>query len=190
MAFNYQEGVDRMVKAGCIKTLELILQKWPENKTVSEVTLVTMSNIMYRNDPVKGVLGSTCGDEVVAIVKILAKESRVCIAAMRAMGNLASLESNVNWMLEHNAAGNIVYAMELPENRENQELVQTAIDVIGNLASVGPDEDDEEEDEEKEEQLQEEIKEKEAITLNDRIRRIRLGQNKVIPMHSMQARLE
>merc|ERR1711871_622320 len=157
MAFNYQAGVDRMVKAGCIKTLELVLQKWPENKTVSEVTLVTMSNIMYRNDPVKGVLGSTCGDEVVAIVKILAKESRVCIAAMRAMGNLASLESNVNWMLEHNAAGNIVYAMELPENRDNQELVQTAIDVIGNLASVGPDV-DEDEDQENEEKLQEEMK--------------------------------
>lgn len=158
MAFNYQEGVDRMVKAGSIKTLELVLQKWPENKTVSEVTLVTMSNIMYRNDPVKGILGSTCGDEVVAVVKILAKETRVCIAAMRAMGNLASLESNVNWMLEHNAAANIVYAMELPENSDQQELVQTAIDVLGNLASVGPDGDDDDDDEEKEEQIQSEMR--------------------------------
>ena len=52
----------------------------------------------------------------------------------------------------------LVYAMELPENRENQEFSQTAIDVIGNLASVGPDEDDEEEDEGKEEQLQEEMR--------------------------------
>lgn len=147
-----------MVKAGSIKTLELVLQKWPENKTVSEVTLVTMSNIMYRNDPVKGILGSTCGDEVVAVVKILAKETRVCIAAMRAMGNLASLESNVNWMLEHNAAANIVYAMELPENSDQQELVQTAIDVLGNLASVGPDGDDDDDDEEKEEQIQSEMR--------------------------------
>jgi hypothetical protein len=145
MAFNYEEGVRRMVAAGAIKTLEKVLQTWPTHVAIAEVTLVTMSNIMYRNDPVKQTLGLTCGDEVVGIVAALKAEPKVCIAAMRAMGNLASLESNVEWMLENNAVRNIVDAMEHPGNRERHELVQTAIDVIGNLASVGPEDQEDEE---------------------------------------------
>ena len=150
MAFNFPEGVARMVKSGVIKSLEAVLQKWTENVTVCEVTLVTMSNIMFRNDPVKKTLGLTCGDEVVSILNSLVSETRVVIAAMRAMGNLGSLESNVEWMLENGAVKNIVAAMEHPANKDKHELIQTAIDVIGNLASVGG-EDDEDNDEDNEE---------------------------------------
>ena len=86
-----------------IKTLESVLQKWIDNAPVCEVTLVTMSNLMFRNDPVKETLGLTCGDEVVEVVKTLASNTKVVIAAMRALGNLASLETNVMWMLENGA---------------------------------------------------------------------------------------
>ena len=136
MAFNFSDGVTRMVNCGVIKTLESVLQKWIDNAPVCEVTLVTMSNLMFRNDPVKETLGLTCGDEVVEVVKTLASNTKVVIAAMRALGNLASLETNVMWMLENGAVSNLVFAMEHPANLDKHELVQTAIDVIGNLAAV------------------------------------------------------
>ena len=41
---------------------------------------------------------------------------------------------------------------------------------------------------EEKEKLQKEIAEKEAVHLNDRIRRTRLGKNKIIPMHTIQPR--
>lgn len=150
MAFNFPVGVEKLVKNDGIKTLEGVLQKWLSSSTVIEVTLVTMSNIMFRNDPVKEQLGLTCGDEVVASLKTLIADTKVVIAAMRAMGNLASFENNVNWMLDNGAVENITNAMGHPSNKDNIELVQTAIDVIGNLASAGPDESDEEDDETKE----------------------------------------
>ena len=144
LAFNFPTGVERMVTSGVIKTLESVLQRWTTNVTVCEVTLVTMSNIMFRNDPIKKELGLTCGDEVVSILKTLVGETRVVVAAMRAMGNLGSLESNVNWMLKNGAVANIIAAMEHPANKDKDELIQTAIDVIGNLASVEDEDDDEE----------------------------------------------
>ena len=143
-----------MLAADGIETLEEVLQHWTSSVSVCEVTLVTMSNIMFRNDPVKEQLGLTCGDEVVGILKTLISDTRVVVAAMRAMGNLASFEKNVKWMLDNGAVENIVQAMEHPSNKDKHELIQTAIDVLGNLASVGPDDDDnEEEGEEKENEM-------------------------------------
>ena len=156
MAFNFPVGVEKLIAVEGIKTLESVLQKWTSSATVCEVTLVTMSNIMFRNDPVKEKLGLACGDEVCDILKSLISNTRVVVAAMRAMGNLASFEKNVEWMLENGAVDNIVAAMAHPANKDNNELVQTAIDVIGNLASVGPD-GDEEEDEEEEEKKENEM---------------------------------
>ena len=59
------------------------------------------------------------------VVKTLASNTKVVIAAMRALGNLGSLEKNVMWMLENGAVSNLVFAMEHPANRDKHELVQT-----------------------------------------------------------------
>ena len=132
-AFNNDEGVKVLIDQGIIKLMEKVLQTYPSENRLMELTLVTLSNLMYGNDIVKKELGLTCGDEIVDVVKRV-DGSSTQKAAMRCLGNLASIDENIKWVLQNNGAAVIVNTIE--SNMRNADVVQTAIEVLGNLASI------------------------------------------------------
>jgi hypothetical protein len=132
-AFDNDAGVKAMVQQGVIKLVEKVLQTYPDQNRLMELTLVTLSNLMYGNDVVKKDLGLTCGDEIVDVVKRI-DGSKVQKAAMRALGNLASIDENIQWILKNKGAEVIVSTIKKLE--KDKEVVQTAIEVLGNLASI------------------------------------------------------
>ena len=97
-AYDYVPAIELMTKQGIIKLIEKVLQQFPDSKRIMELTLVTVSNLMYGNDDIKKDIGLTCGDEIVDVIKRHNEHKPIQQAAMRAVGNLASIDENIKWL--------------------------------------------------------------------------------------------
>ena len=133
-AYDYVPAIELMTKQGIIKLIEKVLQQFPDSKRIMELTLVTVSNLMYGNDDIKKDIGLTCGDEIVDVIKRHNEHKPIQQAAMRAVGNLASIDENIKWLLENECAATVVKCIEF--HRSDPNVVGIAIDVLANLASV------------------------------------------------------
>ena len=133
-AYDYVEGIELMNKQGIVKLIEKVLQTFPDNVRIMELTLVTLSNLMYGNDAIKRNIGLTCGDEVVDVIQRHNEHKSLQQAAMRTIGNLASIDENIRWLLENECAATVVNCIE--SHCDDMEVVSIAVDVLANLASV------------------------------------------------------
>ncbi len=138
LAFNSSANIDAITQAGGVKTIEKVMQNYEDDGAILELCMVALSNLMHNNDAVRIDVGQTCGDEVVHIIRRLYTEPALVKSAMRCIGNLSFCDQNIRYLVSEHATEVVVRAMSA--HPQDIELLQLAIDVIGNLASLDFDE--------------------------------------------------
>ena len=134
LAFNSIANIGRIVAGNGVKAVELSMQTYADEPRLLENATCVLSNLMFGSDDNKLMIGQTCGDEIVHIIRMHAVDVKLFKMALRALGNLSYCDANIRWIVNHGAAAVIVKGMEL--NQKDEECLQLAVEVMGNFASL------------------------------------------------------
>jgi hypothetical protein len=143
LAYGSQTNMNKIVDAGCVDTMQSVMQSHPSHFGVLEASLCLLSNLMFENDENKKIICDGCAEEIVEIFRRSTGEAAVLKMALRCVGNLSTEDENILTIVRCSATQCIAEAMA--SLKDDLEFVQMAVEVIGNFASLESEEEDESE---------------------------------------------
>ena len=139
LSFNSLPNIDCITDKDGVGAVEKVMQQYPQETKVLELALKILSNLLWQHDENKIMVGQTCGDEIVNIIRVHFAEEAIVLAALRALGNLSFCDENIPFLVKEGATECIVKGMTQHPN--NVAIVRMALDVVGNFAALSPDDD-------------------------------------------------
>ena len=101
-------------------------RRYPDEPRLLENATCALSNLMFGSDDNKLMIGQTCGDEIVHIIRMHSADAKLFKMALRALGNLSYCDANIRWIVNHGAAAVIVKGMDLYAKDEEGLQVRRA----------------------------------------------------------------
>jgi hypothetical protein len=145
LAYGSQTNMCKIVEAGCVETMQSVMQSHPEESSILETALCLLSNLMFENDENKTIICEGCAEEIIEIFRRSTDNASVLKMALRCVGNLSTEDANILIIVRCSATQCIADAMRALQS--DLEFTQMAVEVIGNFASLEAEEDDEDGDE-------------------------------------------
>ena len=135
LAFNSSANIEALMAKGVVANVMTLVKAWPKHARILENAMCALSNLMYGSDDNKRKIGTECGPEIVRVIAALSADVPLFKMAMRALGNLSFCDDNIRPIVEsHHATRALVAGMR--NNAKDAGVLQLAMDVIGNLASL------------------------------------------------------
>jgi hypothetical protein len=132
LTFNSAQNTTLAVKHDGISAIKSIMTVLNHRVRIIEIALTNLSNWMYVNDLNKENIREQCGTEILKAIRQHHADEPMFKMALRAVGNMSLVDSNVAWLTAHHAIKIITLHMNSDEN--NNDTKETAIKVIGNFA--------------------------------------------------------
>lgn len=137
LAVDSSSNITLMMSKNVVKAVELALQTYENTPRILQEAMSVLSNLMYGSDENKLIIGQTCGDEIVGVVRNFPSESAMIKQALRALGNLSFCDENIRFICEeHHATKAIVATMRANTNVRDEEVQELAMDCLTNFASI------------------------------------------------------
>ena len=135
LTFNCVENVDRCIAEEGVDKMHTYFVAYPDLPRLLEVVMCNFSNWMFSHEGVKKDIGEKCSEVIIAAVNNHHEDPTLVKMAMRALGNITTLEENIVEIMEHRAIEAIVKAMQSKECKSASGVQTIAIQVIGNMAA-------------------------------------------------------
>ena len=137
LTFNSAPNTALAVKHGGIGATKACMNVLLHKVRIMELSLTNVSNWMYISDQFKEIVREQCGTEILKAIKQHHADQALFKMALRTVGNMSLLDSNVAWLSEQHAIK--IIASHLNKDKNDDDTKETAIKVIGNFAKSSED---------------------------------------------------
>jgi hypothetical protein len=135
LSYKSRSNVKRIQVEDGVGILLTTMQVYADKPRILEVIMCNYSNWMFCSDQIKLDIGNRCSADIITLVTDLTDDAPFFQMAMRALGNLSTLDENIVTIVNGDAITAIVGTMLGDACQADKTALQIAIQVIGNLAA-------------------------------------------------------
>eukprot|EP01138_Halocafeteria_seosinensis_P002429 gb/GECG01002486.1/.p1 GENE.gb/GECG01002486.1/~~gb/GECG01002486.1/.p1 ORF type:complete len:3166 (+),score=386.87 gb/GECG01002486.1/:1-9498(+) len=129
-----QSGVEIILELEGVSAIRKIMEAQINQPRILEDSLCALSNMAYTTDEARLLIGRECGNVIVQSLQVFHEDPFLFSMALRAIGNLTRIDTNIISIMQHSIGKPICAGMMA--NINNPDVLQIACDVLGNLVSV------------------------------------------------------